>query len=380
MTFLARERDTLEQYLPGLDKQLADIPLLDLEAPGNPGLGLFRSADGPALVVPPDYGGLGASARDAVKIQRAVGSRSPSLAVATTMHHFSTASLWELVALGGGMEWAMLQAIAENRWLVSSGFAEGRAQQHILKPAMQARPAPGGLLVNGSKKPCSLTWSMDVLSASVSVAEADGRTRMAVVLVPASEAGIERRPFWRSNILAGAESDEVRCTDVLVNDALVYYPREDADMDPVQSRGFLWFELLIAASYLGIASGLVERVLAEQRGSVEDRALLAIELEAAAASLHGAAGALDDVDDEGGADADGSADLATALFVRYATERAIERAAMSAAALAGGMAFIGSPDVAYLLSACRALAFHPPSRSAASQPLVSYLGGEPLVL
>ena len=380
MTFLARERDTLEQYLPGLDKQLADIPLLDLEAPGNPGLGLFRSADGPALVVPPDYGGLGASARDAVKIQRAVGARSPSLAVASTMHHFSTASLWELVALGGGMEWAMLQAIAENHWLVSSGFAEGRAQQHILKPAMHARPAPGGLLVNGSKKPCSLTWSMDVLSASVSVEEEDGRTRMAVVLVPASEAGIERRPFWRSNILAGAESDEVRCTDVLVNDALVYYPREDADMDPVQSRGFLWFELLIAASYLGIASGLVERVLTEQRGSVEDRALLAIELEAAAASLDSAAGALDDATGAGGADTGGSADLATALFVRYATERAIERAAMSAAALAGGMAFIGSPDVAYLLSACRALAFHPPSRAAASQPLVSYLGGEPLVL
>jgi alkylation response protein AidB-like acyl-CoA dehydrogenase len=380
MTFLARERDTLEQYLPGLDKQLADIPLLDLEVPGNPGLSLFRSADGPALVVPPEYGGLGASARDAIRIQRAVGARSPSLAIATTMHHFSTASLWELVALGGGMEWAMLQAIAENRWLVSSGFAEGRAQQHILKPAMQARPAPGGLLVNGSKKPCSLTWSMDVLSASVSVEEDDGRTRMAVVLVPASEDGIERRPFWRSNILAGAESDEVRCTNVLVNDALVYYPREDADMDPVQSRGFLWFELLIAASYLGIASGLVERVLADQRGSVEDRALLAIELEAAAASLHGAAGALDDATDAGAADTDGSADLATALFVRYAAERAIERAAMSAAALAGGMAFIGSPDVAYLLSACRALAFHPPSRSAVSQPLVSYLGGEPLVL
>ena len=354
--------------------------MLDLEAPGNPGLSLFRSVDGPALVVPPDYGGLGANAREAIRIQRAVGSRSPSLAIATTMHHFSTASLWELVALGGGMEWAMLQAIAENRWLVSSGFAEGRAQQHILKPAMQARPAPGGLLVSGSKKPCSLTWSMDVLSASVSVEESDGRTRMAVVLVPASEAGIERRPFWRSNILAGAESDEVRCTNVFVDDALVYYPREDADMDPVQSRGFLWFELLIAASYLGIASGLVERVLTEQRGSVEDRALLAIELEAAAASLDGAAGALDNATGAAGADTGSSADLATALFVRYATERAIERAAMSAAALAGGMAFIGSPEVAYLLSACRALAFHPPSRAAASQPLISYLSGEPLVL
>jgi alkylation response protein AidB-like acyl-CoA dehydrogenase len=77
---------------------------------------------------------------------------------------------------------------------------------------------------------------------------------------------------------------------------------------------------------------------------------------------------------------DNDALLARALYVRYATERAIERAVMSASALAGGMAFIESPEIAYLLAATRALAFHPPSREAAAAPIVRYLSGQSLTL
>jgi hypothetical protein len=53
---------------------------------------------------------------------------------------------------------------------------------------------------------------------------------------------------------------------------------------------------------------------------------------------------------------------------------------MSAAATLGGMAFIESPEIAYLLSATRALAFHPPSRATAAGPIARYLAGGPLTL
>ncbi len=375
MSFLGASRDTLERYLPGLDKQLAALPLLELEKPGNAGLAMFREAGGPALLVPAEFGGLGATIAEAVHVQRAIGSRSPSLAVATTMHHFSVASLVELDKAGDGLEWAMLEALAASNWLLSSGFAEGRTGQHILSPTMKATVAEsGGLLVNGTKKPCSLTWSMDLMSASVAVADpAGGPDRMAVVLIPASTGGIERKRFWESWVLGGAESDEVVLRDVEVPEALVFYPTVGPTMDPVQALGFIWFELLISSAYLGVASGLVERVLDGGRGSAEDRALLAIELEAATAALEHVARAA-----SSGGDVD--AHLAEALYVRYAAERAIERVAMAASALAGGMAFIGSSDIAYLLAASRALAFHPPSRAAASESLVRHLAGEPLNL
>jgi alkylation response protein AidB-like acyl-CoA dehydrogenase len=374
VNFLRVERDALDEFLPGLDKALADVPLLEWEKPRSGVLDLFREHGGPSLIVPKEYGGKGASLLDAVRVQRAVGSRSPSLAVASTMHHFSVASLVELTAQGNGLEWAMLTAIAENDWLLSSGFAEGRTDQHILTPTMKAVPAPGGIVVNGVKKPCSLTWSMNLMSASVAVTDpATGTSRMAVVLIPADAPGITRAPFWQSTALAAAESDQVTLTDVFVDDALVFYPQDTDSMDPVQSRGFVWFELLVSASYLGAAGNLAERVLSGGRGSDEDRVGLAIELETAAASLERVALEAATTGDDDGL-------LARSLFVRFATERVIERVVMAASALAGGMAYISSPEIAYLLGATRALAFHPPSRAAAAGPLARYLGGAALAL
>ena len=374
MTILRTERDCLERYLPGLDKLLADIPLGELEKPGSDTLATFRQLGGPALLVPEKFGGKGASLVDAVRIQRAIGSRSPSLAVATTMHHFSVASLVELTAAGEGFEWAMLTAIAENAWLLSSGFAEGKPTQHILSPTMRGVRVEGGLKVSGDKKPCSLTWSMDLMSASVAVVDPDaGPERMAIILIPATSAGIERKPFWNSWALAGAESDQVTLTDVFVPDALIFHPDTGAVMDPIQERGFVWFELLIAASYLGAASALAERVILSGRGSADDRMMLAVELESAAAALEHVAAGVTDTDDN-------DALLARALYARFGVERAIERASMAAAAAAGGMAFVASSDVAYLLAVGRALAFHPPSRGAASEPLARYLAGDPLTL
>jgi alkylation response protein AidB-like acyl-CoA dehydrogenase len=377
MNLMRTERDTMDRYLPGLDKILSEVPLLDLEQPGNGVLQKFRELGGPALLVPAEYGGKGASLLDAVRIQRAVGSRSPSLAVATTMHHFSVASLVELTAAGNGFEWLMLTAIAENSWLLSSGFAEGKPGQHILTPAMRGVPADGGITVSGVKKPCSLTWSMNLMSASVAVADPDpdssGTDRLAIVLIPADSAGIERAPFWRTTALAAAESDQVTLTDVFVPESLIFYPQDSESMDPIQARGFVWFELLVSASYLGAATNLAERAIARGRGSDEDRAGLAIELETAAA-------ALEQVASVAVADGDIDALLARALYARFATERAIERAAMSAAAVLGGMSFIESPEVAYLLGVIRALAFHPPSRAAAAGPMARYLAGGPLTL
>jgi alkylation response protein AidB-like acyl-CoA dehydrogenase len=103
MEFLAQERTIMNAYLPDLDQRLAALPLLTLEQPGNEGIQLFREAGASSLLIPRDYAGLGASALDAVRIQRALGSRSPSLAVATTMHHFSVATLVESCRAQPGM-------------------------------------------------------------------------------------------------------------------------------------------------------------------------------------------------------------------------------------------------------------------------------------
>ena len=46
MHFLKRERDVLEELLPGLDAALAATSLMELELPDNPGLKAFKAPAG----------------------------------------------------------------------------------------------------------------------------------------------------------------------------------------------------------------------------------------------------------------------------------------------------------------------------------------------
>jgi alkylation response protein AidB-like acyl-CoA dehydrogenase len=370
--FLVRDRLTLERLLPGLDERLSEHDLLDLEGPASEAVELFRAAGGPGLLVPAAHSGHGASALEAVRVQRAVASRSPSLAVASTMHHFSVATLIELGRRSQGFEWMLLKAVATKNKLMSSGFAEGRPGQGILRPYLRAERTASGYRVSGTKKPCSLSTSMDLLTASLTVPSETG-DELAVAIIPADSPGITCQPFWGNRILAGAQSHEVILDDVEVPEALVVKSGygDDGSVRELEAAGLLWFELLITASYLGAASGLVERVLIGDRGRPEDQAIVATELEGAACALEGVARAMDsgELDEHA---------LARGLFTRYLVQGAVARSATLAAELLGGMSFIRSEEVTYLVAACQALPFHPPSRLSMASPLVDYLRGEPL--
>lgn len=370
MRYLQRERTLVETLLPGLDEHLRATPLAELEAAGGPGIKLFKEAGGPSLLVPVEHGGKGADLLTALRVQRALGSRSPSLAVATTMHHFSVASLVETAAGSSGMEWMLLAAIAKDNLLLASGFAEGRTGQGILNPALTSRTEGGRTFLSGSKKPCSLARSMDLLTASLPLPDADGTERLAIALVPADARGVSVRPFWGSPVLAGAESEEIVLDDVEVPDELLVRTDVTADgrLDHLQTVGFVWFEALMTASYLGAASALVERMLHDGKVAAPVRADAVTAVEGAVLALEGlAADASRRIDED---------TLARSLVCRYTAQDTIGRLLSVCVEALGGMAFIGSPDVAYLNSACRALAFHPPSRARMAAPLAEYHAGD----
>lgn len=368
------DRDTLDRLMPGLDDKLASYDRVTLESPGSVGLDLFRAADGPGLLAPRAVGGLGATAREAVAVQYAVGSRSGSLAVGTTMHHFSLASL---LALGraseSGLETVLVEAIATQRHLLASGFAEGRPGSGILSPTMTARPVAGGLVVSGAKKPCSLARSMTMLTASVEVTAADGPGQLAVVLVPAASEGVSVEGFWGSPVLAGAESDAVVLTEVMVPEALVVRTEmvPGGALDATHRVGFIWFELLMTASYAGIAAGLVEEALADPR--TPDAAVLgaSAQLTTTLAALGSVADALD-----AGRFDDGL--LGEVLLVRYQLQDAFPRLAAACTEALGGMAFIRSGDLAHRLASLSCLGFHPPARHRAATALRGLAQGQPL--
>jgi alkylation response protein AidB-like acyl-CoA dehydrogenase len=115
MNFLRQERETLEKLLPGLDEALARIPLMEMERPGNPSIPVYRQLGGPGLLIPTRLGGRGASPLQAVRAQRAIACRAPSLAVATTMHHFTIATLMEVNLEAAGQEAELLDSVARPK-------------------------------------------------------------------------------------------------------------------------------------------------------------------------------------------------------------------------------------------------------------------------
>ncbi|MFF4836293.1 acyl-CoA dehydrogenase [Streptomyces sp. NPDC001315] len=376
MRFLDRERAALTKLLPGLDDSLRAEPLMTLEGARGPGIGLFRESGGPGLLAPTSLQGKGASALDAVRVQRALGSRSPSLAVATTMHHFSMATLVGLCDTGEGLEWMLVQAVAAENRLMASGFAEGRSGTGILSPSMSATPTADGLRISGVKRPCSLARSMDLLTASVLVPCADGEgTELAVALIPAESEGVSVSGFWSSSFLAGAESDQVTLDNVLVPPELMVRTAcpAGARLDEVQTIGLVWFELLMTGSYLGAASALVERVLLNDRVPDAERIGLLVAAEGAMAAVEGLARRVDDgTPDE--------STLADSLYVRYSVQDALARIVPRAVELLGGLNFMTSDEVGYLAACTNGLALHPPSRSRMTQPLSAYLGDAPLTV
>jgi alkylation response protein AidB-like acyl-CoA dehydrogenase len=371
------DRRTCEEFLPGLLGELEKVPLADLERPGSPAIDLFRAHGGPGLVIPKTYSGSGATPLQAVAVTRALAASAPSLAVATTMHHFSVATLFSLAdsLQSSGVEWALLEGIVEQKLLVASGFAEGRPGRGILSPTVEAKPADKGYLINGSKKPCSLSRSMDLLTASASLPKADGTNEMAVLLVPRQSEGLSVEPFWSSWALAGAESDEVRLQDVFVDEQQVMRTElgEGGELDELQTIGFIWFELLITSCYVGMAGALVERVLERRRGTATERAELLTRYETASLLTEGTARMIMD----GGV---GNEGLGRALVARFGAQDAIRAVVGRAVELLGGTAFIGSGDIAYLAAASHGLSFHPPSRSSCTEPFLDHADGRPLRL
>lgn len=369
MTFLKKERETLERFLPGLDAKLAKLPLQVMESPGGPALQLFREHGGPGLLVPSEYGGAGATPLEVARINRALGSRSPSLAIATNMHTCTVVAIPPCASTAD-----LLQNIARGNLYLASGFADGRAGSSVLVPNLTAEPTAGGWLLTGSKKPCSLSESMDFLTASVLLPSPSGNGQeLALATIPADAAGIEIKPFTDRWVLAGSETNEVILSRVKVpNDYISYFGKAE-ELNASISQAFLVFELFVSACYLGTASALVERVFAGRKGCSVERMSLAIEVEGAMTALEGIAHMIM----HGYQDA---AAVAKSLFVRYTVQRAVERVSGHAAELLGGMAYLGSSDVACLYAASRALAFHPPSRTSIASALDDYLMGKPLIM
>lgn len=291
-------RNATEKYLPGLLAALRERGLMALEQ-ADPAVlcGLFRDYRAAGLIIPETYGGLGASPEETVEILRAIGSLCPSLAVMMTMHHHTIATIVQLGGLIPAAE-ELLWGITQNQLLIASAFAEGKPGSEIFNRSVKARPVEGGFVLDGSKKPCTMSHHMDVIVVGVACEQDDGSVSQGFAVVFADGSTVTREPFWNATVLRATDSNELVFNGVFVPSERMLLA-DGADSEEVAAtametslNGLSWFQLMVGGSYLGVASALVDRLLRKAFADPAQLALLCIELEGAHQALLGTAGEL----------------------------------------------------------------------------------------
>lgn len=370
--FLKEERALAFEWMPALVSALESSSLMQLERGESTHLAtLFRTVGQPGLSIAKALGGEGVSAIDLARMHTWVGAHCPSLAVMMTMHHHTVAGMMAASRFFPDIQ-GLLSVVARDNLLVASGFAEGRAHANILESTLSVEKTAAGYVVNGSKKPCTMTHHFDAITFGVNYVDPQGQTHIGIGMGLANDPNIQRRKFWSVPHLQAADSHEVIFNNLVVPESMMYFSKtvdnqlDDRQQGTGEHLFAIWFQLLASASYLGMASALASRALSANKGSQDDRAMLLIDLQGATMAVRGLAVSIDQ-------NRFLRADLARAQATRFAVQEAINRISTRAFEILGGMAFMSSEEVAYLLVATRVLAFHPTSRLASAPFLCEQL-------
>ncbi|MFN2466076.1 MAG: acyl-CoA dehydrogenase family protein [Candidatus Dormibacteria bacterium] len=318
----------------------------------------------PALTVPPEFGGWGANLLEFASYQQLMARGDGATALVLAMHHMLVGGEAE----AGGWPpapWEELCAAAVSRGaLVNSAATEpgaGTPSQAGL-PLTRALPAAdeqGPWRLSGRKTYTTGGPYLSHLRVSARVAPPGVDAYGARFLVRLPAPGITFEDAWQPAALAGAANDDVVLDDV---EGELLYPEQGRGCE-----GTVWFQVAIAATYLGIGFRAYEEVLEFSRsrvtasGRVTDRETVRLRLGRAHAGLQAARRALLDTCREWVEAGPGREALLTDIgLAKVAAVNAAAAAAEEAVRL-GGAAGLGAGNVfARLLLETRAGLSHPP--------------------
>ncbi|MFE4975168.1 hypothetical protein ACFRAR_24070 [Kitasatospora sp. NPDC056651] len=354
---VADARAVLDAMAEGLFADLSARPAEQHEQDAGPAFAALKRTRATTLLVPRECAGAGASAVDAVRFQIAVGTLAPAVAVATTMHHYKIAALARVARSGDERASAILKDLGTGARLLASGGAESTPGRDLRTLGSRAVRDGADRLVTGLKRPCSLSTSMDVLSLMAELRAPDGTPEgYAQVFVPAGSEGLEREPFWTSPVFHAAESHAVRLTGVRVPDDRVFPLRGETGRR-FATDCYTWFQLLISASYLGVARCLATATPPGRRAGSGRWTEAFDELRRLEARVTEAARAVDEDRPDG-------EQLNAAVRARDGVEDGIGALGGLLLRAAGGGTFARTGFFTLLAGALNAIAFHPPQRGA----------------
>ncbi len=218
------------------------------------------------LIVPPEYGGAGASLYETVLAQErlAQGDGATAMAVNMTMHLIGRQA--ELRSWPEPIFALICRAIAEEGALVNAAASEPElgSPSRGGMPATSARPVEGGWLVRGHKQFVTMAPALRFFITSVALPPAPDAPQGATAnaLVQAGAAGLRFEDTWSDALgLRTSGSYDVFYDDVLVpGEWLIDRQVAGAAPPARQPAGTAWFALTMGAVYLGIGQAAIDAV------------------------------------------------------------------------------------------------------------------------
>ncbi len=276
------------------------------------------------------------------------------------MHGFTAAFVSQL-GLFGEHGRKMLCDVVERGALLASGFGEGRSGAGLFEYQTRGVRDGASFRLNGRKRPCTLARDMDYLTLGFSCQDSSESPQPSIAMIPADNPGLRTNPFWKAPVLSAAGSEEVVLENVVIPAAMAFAPAADADAEQSRMRttealGLGCFQILLAASYVGMATALIERLIARREANQVDVVDAYTQIEGAMMCLEGAARRLDD------SSPPTASLLAEVMAARFLAQGCIQRGVDLALEMLGGKAYMMAPEVAMIGSAVRCLAFHPLNR------------------
>jgi alkylation response protein AidB-like acyl-CoA dehydrogenase len=224
----------------------------------------LRDAGATAALVPPTFGGSGATHAEMGEILRVLGAGDPAVAVTLAMHsHLVAAQVWRhhhgidaepfLRKIAGG---AIAISTGASDWVASNGTAT---------------KVDGGFRVNARKAPASGCEVGDLLVTSIHWA--DTEPKVIHFGIPFTAEGVRIERTWDTLGLRATGSHTVVLDDVFVPDAAVSLTRSATEWHPVWNTVVGAALPLIMAAYVGIADAAVDAAVDLTHGRSDDHVL-----------------------------------------------------------------------------------------------------------
>lgn len=314
------------------------------------GIGAARELGYLAGPVPEDCGGVGATVADMVRGQRILARACGSTALGASMHlHLVLAAAWRWRRGDTVVEKLLRRVAGENIVLVSTGGNDWST------PSAVAQPVDGGWRVSGRKIFASLSPVADLAITFAAVGEAREGAEVIGFGLPLSAEGVRIEQTWDAVGMRGTGSHDLVLDDVFVTEAQVTARRTWGLLDRPLLVASLHAWPVIYATYLGIAEGLIETIVAGGRlGPASARLLGEADLH-----LRAAAWALEGVVSDLGTDPEPDrANFVALQQMKGVVTNSCQRVSTIAAELAGGGAFARRGPVDRMLRDLRAAPYH----------------------